>query len=248
MGDAAVTKPRVLVVDGQPRVCQVLSRYLEEAGFGVRIAGDGDAAIAWFDAEPPDLVLLELALPDVDGLEVLRLVRGRGTTPVIVLTGKGEETDRVVGLELGADDYVTKPFSPRELVARIRAVLRRTRSEATPARDDVLVFDGLAIDARRREVVRNGQLVKLTRTEFDLLHILAARPGTTFTRSQLLEQVRDFAWSGDTATLTVHMRRLRKKVEDDPSRPARLVAVYGVGYRFDPSTWRSPMESATRSA
>jgi DNA-binding response OmpR family regulator len=248
VGDAAVTKPRVLVVDDQPRVREVLNRYLEEAGCLVRIAEDGEAALAWFDAEPPDLVLLELTLPGIDGLEVLRLLRERGQTPVIILTARGGEADRVVGLELGADDYVTKPFSPRELVARIRAVLRRTSPQVTAARDDALVFDGLAIDARRREVVRNGQPVKLTRTEFDLLHFLAARPGTTFTRSQLLEHVWDFAWSGDTATLTVHMRRLRKKVEDDPSNPTRLVTVYGVGYRFDSSTWRVPLRSATRSA
>jgi two-component system, OmpR family, response regulator ResD len=243
-----VTKTRVLVVDGQPPVREVLSRYLEEAGFLVRVAEDGEAALARLDAERPDLVVLELMLPGIDGLEVLRRMREHGPTPVIILTARGEETDRVVGLELGADDYVTKPFSPRELVARIRAVLRRAGPELAPAPGDVLVFDGLAIDPRRREVVRNGQPVRLTRTEFDLLHFLAARPGTTFTRSQLLEQVWDWAWIGDTATLTVHMRRLRTKVEDDPSNPTRLVTVYGVGYRFDSSTCRHPLRSVTRSA
>jgi DNA-binding response OmpR family regulator len=154
-------------------------------------------------------------------------------TPVIMLTAKGEETDRVVGLELGADDYVTKPFSPREVVARVRAVLRRS-NQSTVGSDEPYTTGELSIDPGRREVAARGRPVKLTRKEFDLLHHLASRPGVTLTRAQLLEEVWDFAWDGDSATVTVHVRRLRAKLERDPSRPTHLLTVWGVGYRFEP--------------
>jgi DNA-binding response OmpR family regulator len=224
---------KVLVVDDEPMVREVLSRYLEKEGFAVCAAADGEEALTLFAAEAPDIVLLDLMLPKIDGLEVFRRMRASGSTPVIMLTAKGEETDRVVGLELGADDYVTKPFSPREVIARVRAVLRRTGAQAMPA-DSVLTYGDLIVDPARREVTRSGRQVKLTRKEFDLLWLLASKPGSTFTRAQLLEEVWDFAWDGDSATVTVHIRRLREKLEDDPSDPKRLVTVWGVGYRFEP--------------
>ncbi len=227
----------MLVVDDEPMVREVLARYLAREGFGVETAEDGESALAAFDRTPPDLVLLDLMLPRIDGLELFRLMRERGPAAVIMLTAKGEETDRVVGLELGADDYVTKPFSPREVVARVRAVLRRGGvagpAEAAAA-DGVTAFGDLEVDARRREVRRAGRPVGLTRKEFDLLSFMTARPGQTFDRSTLLREVWDFAWTGDTATVTVHVRRLREKIEDDPSNPRRLVTVWGVGYRFEP--------------
>ncbi len=220
----------MLVVDDEPMVREVLARYLEKEGFVVDTAADGEVALAAFEESSPDLVLLDLMLPRVDGLEVFRRMRERSETAVIMLTAKGEETDRVVGLELGADDYVTKPFSPREVVARVRAVLRRAGARAAR---DVLAFGELEIDGRRREARRGGEPVKLTRKEFDLLFLLASQPGRTFTRSELLDQVWDFAWDGDTNTVTVHIRRLREKIEANPSDPRHLVTVWGVGYRFE---------------
>jgi DNA-binding response OmpR family regulator len=179
------------------------------------------------------VVLLDLMLPRIDGLEVLRRIREGRAPPVIMLTAKGAETDRIVGLELGADDYVVKPFSPREVVARVRAVLRRTQNDDS-REGRVFSYGDLEIDGGRREVLRDGDVVKLTRKEFDLLWLLARHPGRTFTRGQLLEDVWDFAWEGDTATVTVHIRRLREKLEDVPSQPRRLITVWGVGYRFEP--------------
>jgi DNA-binding response OmpR family regulator len=223
----------ILVVDDEPMVREVLARYLEKEGFAVQTAEDGEQALAAFEASPPDLVLLDLMLPRIDGLEVFRRMRERARSAVIMLTAKGEETDRVVGLELGADDYVTKPFSPREVVARVRAVLRRTAGQVavTPA---VVTFGDVTIDGPRREVRRGDEPVHLTRKEFDLLALLASSPGRTFTRGELLDEVWDFAWDGDTATVTVHVRRLREKIERDPSNPEHLVTVWGVGYRFEP--------------
>jgi DNA-binding response OmpR family regulator len=229
---ASMGPTRVLVVDDEPMVREVLARYLSKEGFAVDVAEDGERALQRLADTEPDLVLLDLMLPKVDGYEVFRQLRERTTTPVIMLTARGEETDRVVGLELGADDYVTKPFSPREVVARVRAVLRRTGS--APEEASVLEHGDLEIDVARREARLRGQPVKLTRKEFELLHHLASNPGVTFTRTRLLEDVWDFAWDGDSATVTVHIRRLREKIEDDPSDPKRLVTVWGVGYRFEP--------------
>ena len=223
----------MLVVDDEPMVREVLARYLEKDGFAVDTASDGVAALERFEAGRPDLVLLDLMLPGVDGLEVFRRIRAQAPAAVIMLTANGDETDRVVGLELGADDYITKPFSPREVVARVRTVLRRVRPDVlVPA--SPLRHGDLEIDYPRREVRLAGRPVKLTRKEFDLLLLLASRPGVTFTRSELLEQVWDFAWEGDTSTVTVHIRRLREKIEVDPSDPRRLITVWGIGYRFDP--------------
>jgi DNA-binding response OmpR family regulator len=226
---------RVLVVDDEAIVRDVLTRYLEKEGFRVDAAPDGEAALALAARSRPDVVILDLMLPKVDGLEVLRRLRELGDVPVVMLTAKGEEVDRVVGLELGADDYVAKPFSPREVVARIRAVLRR--GERAAAHDDPrppIVAGLLEIDRDRREVRRGAEPVRLTRKEFDLLELLASHPGRTFSRTELLEEVWDFAWDGDSSTVTVHVRRLREKIEDDPSAPRHLVTVWGVGYRFKP--------------
>jgi DNA-binding response OmpR family regulator len=224
---------RVLVVDDEPIVREVLSRYLARDGFTVDTADDGEAALEAFAAEPPDLILLDLMLPRLDGTEVFTRIRERSDTPVIMLTAKGQEADRIVGLEFGADDYVTKPFSPREVVARVRAVLRR----AGGRREDnggPLVFGNIEIDPRSREVRSDGRNVSLTPKEFDVLELLASNAGTVFTRLQLLEELWDFAFDGDPSTVTVHIRRLREKIEPDPSRPRHLVTVWGVGYRFDP--------------
>jgi DNA-binding response OmpR family regulator len=223
---------RVLVVDDEPMVRDVLQRYLRKEGFEVDVAADGEQAIERAAAGEPDLVLLDLMLPKRDGYEVFGVLRERSEVPVIMLTARGEETDRVVGLELGADDYVTKPFSPREVVARVRSVLRRSAGPADRAPVSI-ELDGLTIDVARREVVVRGEAARLTRKEFDLLHHLASNPGVTFSRTQLLEDVWDFAWDGDSATVTVHVRRIREKIEEDPSSPRRLLTVWGVGYRFE---------------
>jgi DNA-binding response OmpR family regulator len=222
----------VLVVDDEPMVRDVLERYLRKEGFEVDVAVDGDDALERAAAGNPDLVLLDLMLPKRDGYEVFGVIRERSQVPVIMLTARGEETDRVVGLELGADDYVTKPFSPREVVARVRSVLRRSAGPTTSVPATIELGD-LTIDVARREVAVRGKPVRLTRKEFDLLHHLASHPGVTFSRTQLLEDVWDFAWDGDSATVTVHVRRIRAKIEEDPSAPRRLITVWGVGYRFE---------------
>jgi two-component system response regulator ResD len=229
----AVNATRVLVVDDEPMVREVLARYLAKEGYAVDVAEDGEQALAACAQALPDLVLLDLMLPRIDGLEVFRRIREQAPTAVIMLTARGEETDRVVGLELGADDYVTKPFSPREVVARVRAVLRRSAT-VTSEPPMVVVAGDLEIDGPKRELRRGGVPVRLTRKEFDLLYLLASAPGRAFSRSELVEDVWDFAWDGDTATVTVHVRRLREKIEDDPSNPVHLMTVWGVGYRFDP--------------
>jgi DNA-binding response OmpR family regulator len=225
---------RVLVVDDEAIVRDVLTRYLEKEGFQVDAAADGEAALDLALRSRPDIVILDLMLPKLDGLEVFRRLRETSDTPVLMLTAKGEEVDRVVGLELGADDYVAKPFSPREIVARIRAVLRRANRAAQDGSRPPIVVGDLTVDRSRREVRRHGQTVHLTRKEYDLLELLASHPGRTFTRTELLEEVWDFAWDGDSSTVTVHVRRLREKIEDDASEPRHLVTVWGVGYRFEP--------------
>lgn len=223
---------RVLLVDDEAMVREVVTRYLEREGFAVAVAADGDAALELIGRCAFDLVVLDLMLPSVDGLSVLRELRCRGDTPVIVLTARGDEGDRVLGLELGADDYVVKPFSPRELAARVRSVMRRA---AIPSPGGTLEFDGLEIDRVTREVRVDGRLAPLTRRQFDLLAFLASAPRQVFSRAQLLAQVWDSSpeWQ-DPATVTVHVGHLRQKIEHDPGRPRRLVTVRGVGYRFEP--------------
>jgi two-component system, OmpR family, response regulator ResD len=225
---------RVLIVDDEPIVRDVLSRYLARGGFDVETAEDGERALELFGSTEPDVVLLDLMLPRLDGYEVFARIRERTETPVIMLTAKGQETDRVVGLEIGADDYVTKPFSPREVVARVRTVLRRTAGSANGPPPGPLRYGDLQIDPASREVRRGRRPVDVTPKEFDLLFLLASHPGRAFTRLELLDELWDFAFDGDPSTVTVHVRRLREKVERDPSQPAHLVTVWGVGYRFDP--------------
>jgi DNA-binding response OmpR family regulator len=228
-----MSEATVLIVDDEPLVREILSRYLTRDGFAVDTAEDGEQALERWRKGRPDLILLDLMLPKIGGLEVFRRVRETDAAPVIMLTAKGEETDRLVGLELGADDYVTKPFSPREVVARVRAVLRRG-PRGGDSGQSILRYGKLTVDGRRREVSRADRPIALTRREFDLLLLLASHPGTAFSRAELLERVWDFAWAGDSATVTVHIRRLREKIESDPSTPRHLVTVWGVGYRFDP--------------
>jgi DNA-binding response OmpR family regulator len=222
----------VLVVDDEPIVREVVVRYLEREGFDTLEAGDGDRARELLEHGALDLVLLDVMLPGTDGLELCRWIRSRSELPVIMLTARGEEADRIVGLELGADDYVTKPFSPRELAARVRTVLRRAGPANGPT--ERLVFGELVLDAGEREVRRAGEVVRLTAREFDLLWFLASHPRRVFSRDQLMLSVWGYEAALDTGTVTVHMRRLREKIERDPSRPDRLQTVWGVGYRFAP--------------
>jgi DNA-binding response OmpR family regulator len=220
----------VLVVDDEPIVREVVVRYLQREGFRTLEAGDGQSAKRLLEDGAPNLVVLDVMLPGLDGLTLCRWIRSRSDLPVIMLTARGEEADRIVGLELGADDYVTKPFSPRELAARVRTVLRR--AEPAAAQAERLSFDHLELDAGTREVHRDGKTLRLTAKEFDLLWFLASHPRRVFSRDQLMSRVWGYESELDTGTVTVHVRRLREKVETDPSRPRYLETVWGVGYRF----------------
>ena len=222
----------VLVVDDEPIVREVVVSYLQREGYQTLEAADGDHARELLEHNQPNLVVLDIMLPGTDGLDLCRWIRRRSEVPVIMLTARGEEADRIVGLELGADDYVTKPFSPRELAARVRTVLRRATADAPKA--ERLSFGDLQIDARTREVTRAGELLRLTAKEFDLLLFLARHPRQVFSRDQLMDRVWGYEAALDTGTVTVHVRRLREKIEDDPSRPQRLQTVWGVGYRLSP--------------
>jgi DNA-binding response OmpR family regulator len=222
----------VLVVDDEHTIREVVVRYLERDGYRTLEAADGDRARELLERDAPDLVVLDLMLPGTDGLELCRWIRSRSQLPVIMLTARGEESDRIVGLELGADDYVTKPFSPRELAARVRTVLRR--AEPSVRENERLSFDGLVLDGQSREVTRNDKPVRLTAKEFDLLWFLASHPRRVFSRDDLMRRIWGYSAALDTGTLTVHVRRLREKLEDDPSRPRHLETVWGIGYRFSP--------------
>jgi DNA-binding response OmpR family regulator len=227
---SGVTK--VLVVDDEPTIREIVVGYLERDGFTTLEAADGTRARELLESDPPDLVVLDLMLPGTDGLELCRWIRSRSRLPVIMLTARGEESDRIVGLELGADDYVTKPFSPRELAARVRTVLRR--AEPDTASVERLSYDGLVIDYGTREVTRGEEPLRLTAREFDLLWFLACHPRRVFSREHLMRRVWGYSAALDTGTVTVHMRRLREKIEEDPSHPRHLETVWGVGYRFAP--------------
>ncbi|MCI0770960.1 MAG: response regulator transcription factor [Chloroflexi bacterium] len=222
----------ILVVDDDPTISDVVARYLRGDGFDVAVALDGQAALDQANETYPDLVVLDLMLPKVDGLEVCRRLRALGNVPIIMLTAKGEEMDRLIGLNLGADDYMTKPFSPRELVARVKAVLRRTAAMPEPYEGDTLRFDELSINPLTRQVVAADKDVELTAKEFDVLLYLAQHPKQVFSREQLLNDVWDYLYAGDTSTVTVHIRRLREKIERDPARPRFIQTVWGVGYKF----------------
>ncbi len=229
---------RVLLVEDDATVADVVTQYLSRSGFSVTHVADGAQAVDAAGAVDPDILVLDLMLPSLDGLEVCRAVRATQDVPIIMLTALGAESDRVLGLEVGADDYITKPFSPRELVLRVQSVLRRARpqplTETSPPSSPELVDGDLVVDTRARTAERSGVDLRLTVREFDLLAFLLAHPGQAFTRAELLEQV--WGWSfGDSSTVTVHVRRLREKVEPDPAAPSRLVTVWGVGYRWDRS-------------
>jgi len=233
---AAVTSTdtqTVLIVDDEAIVRDVVARYLRHEGFVTLEAADGDAARELIERERPDLVVLDVMLPGSDGLSICRWIRSQSELPVIMLTARGEEADRIVGLELGADDYVTKPFSPRELATRVRTVLRRAAPSAPPP-PAVLAFGDVELDGRAREVRLRGEPLRLTAREFDLLWFLASHPREVFSREQLMRSVWGYEPSLDTGTVTVHVRRLRSKIEEDPAEPRRLETVWGVGYRFVP--------------
>ncbi|MFG2961459.1 response regulator transcription factor [Streptomyces sp. NPDC048291] len=227
---------RVLVVDDDPTVSEVVAGYLDRAGFAVEVADDGPTAVAQAAARPPDLVVLDLMLPGIDGLEVCRRIRTAGPLPVIMLTARGDEEDRILGLEVGADDYVTKPFSPRELVLRVESVLRRTGASTAlrpGTKESWLRAGSLALDPATRRATRDDRELTLTLREFDLLEFFLRNPGHATSREQLMERV--WGWDfGDLSTVTVHVRRLREKVEEDPASPRLISTVWGVGYRFDP--------------
>ena len=220
----------ILVVDDEPQIVKVLRGYLEQAGFRVVTASDGQLALAQYKHEKPDLVLLDLHLPGMDGLEVARRLRASANVPIIMVTARVEETDRLIGLELGADDYVTKPFSPREVVARVRAVLRR--AEAPSVTPEVIRAVDIIIDLARHTVMRADEPIDLTPTEFGLLVTLAREPGRAFTRLQLLEATQGDAFEGYERTVDAHIKNLRAKLERDPKKPEYIVTVFGVGYKF----------------
>jgi DNA-binding response OmpR family regulator len=222
----------VLVVDDEPIVRDVVVRYLRREGYETLEAGDGLDAQELLRRHEPSLIVLDLMLPGMDGLQLCQWIRSRSELPVIMLTARAEEADRIVGLELGADDYLTKPFSPRELAARVRTVLRRARQ--TVGSSERIVHGDLELDAGAREVTKAGRTLRLTAREFDLLWFLAFHPRRVFSRDQLMDRVWGYEPAFDTGTVTVHVRRLREKIEDDPSKPRHLETVWGVGYRFCP--------------
>jgi two-component system alkaline phosphatase synthesis response regulator PhoP len=221
---------QILVVEDDMQIARTLRDYLEVAGFGVTVVGDGSAAVASFRGERPDLMVLDLGLPGVDGLDVAREVRRGSTTPIIMLTARGEESDRIVGLELGADDYLVKTFSPKELVARVRAVLRRTNNAV--AGSEVLRTGDVEVDLPRMRAHVSGRAVDLTRTEFQLLAALAREPGRVFTRAQLQDALHGTAIDSYDRAIDAHVKNLRRKIEPEPGRPRYVLTVHGVGYRF----------------
>ena len=226
---------RILVVEDEPSIAEVVGLYLKRAGYQVQTAADGKQAMSMLEKQIPDLVVMDLMLPEIDGLSLTRWLRDRSDVPIIMVTARREEIDRIAGLEMGADDYVVKPFSPQELVSRVRAVLRRSgREQAEAESERTLSFPNISIDPRTRVVMANESSIELTAKEFDMLYLLARHPKQVFTREQLLERV----WGGaeyiDAGTVTVHVRRLREKIENDPSSPKYLLTVWGVGYKFEP--------------
>ena len=225
---------QILVVEDEPSVSEVIGLYLRRAGFNAHLIHNGQEAIRFLEKQTPALVVLDLMLPGLDGWTITRWLREKGDVPIIMLTARREETDRIAGLEMGADDYIVKPFSPQELVSRVRAVLRRTRQIAPSVQDDqAVILDDLCINLQTRMVSINDEEISLTAKEFDLLYLLARHPRQVFSREQLLETV----WGSndyiDPGTVTVHIRRLREKIEKDPANPTRLQTVWGVGYKLE---------------
>ena len=227
--------PRILVVDDDREIARLLRSYLEQAGYSVKVAHRGEEALHTLRRERPDLLLLDLMLPDRDGWDLTRHIRADenlATLPIIMITARVEDTDKILGLELGADDYITKPFNPREVVARVRAMLRRIQRPARSAGTPVLEVGDLRMDVARREVTLGGQPLELTRTEFNLLRVLMAHPGYVFTRSELMEKALGYSYESLDRTLDSHIKNLRRKIGDDPKRPTYIHTVYGVGYRL----------------
>jgi two-component system alkaline phosphatase synthesis response regulator PhoP len=225
----------ILVVDDEPKIVQIARDYLQHAGFAVLTAGDGKEALSTFRTHRPDLIVLDLGLPELDGLDVTRAVRKEAITPIIMLTARGEETDKLVGLELGSDDYIVKPFSPKELVARVRAVLRRTEAHSNPANqasNGLLRVADVNIDIPRMSVTIAEKSIELTHTEFQLLTTLAQQPGRLFTRAQLLDAVHGVAFESYERAIDAHIKNIRRKIEPDPRDPKYILTVYGVGYKF----------------
>jgi DNA-binding response OmpR family regulator len=220
----------ILVVDDEAKITRLVQDYLEHAGFRVLTAADGAAALATFRSQRPDLVVLDLGLPHIDGLDVTRALRKESDTPIIMLTARSDESDTLVGLELGADDYITKPFSPKELVARVRTVLRRAEKSAAPA--EVIRTAGLTLDLARMQLTIDEREVGLTPTEFQLLATLAGQPGRVFTRAQLLEAVQGVAIESYERAIDAHIKNIRRKIEPNPREPRYILMVYGVGYKF----------------
>jgi DNA-binding response OmpR family regulator len=230
-----MSETQILVVEDEPSLAEVVSLYLKRAGFQVQVASSGGQAMSILEKRIPDFVIMDVMLPEVDGLSITRWLRNHSDVPIIMVTARREEVDRISGLEMGADDYVVKPFSPQELVSRVRAVLRRVgRDQPGAESEKALTFDSIQIDPRTRVVMVKESQVELTAKEFDMLYLLARHPKQVFTRDQLLERV----WGGaeyiDPGTVTVHVRRLREKIESDPSKPKHLITVWGVGYKFEP--------------
>ena len=221
----------ILVVDDETQIVKLARDYLERASFRVLDTRDGETALAIARNERPDLIVLDLNLPGMDGLDVCRTLRRESDVPIIMLTARVEETDRLIGLELGADDYITKPFSPRELVARVRTVLRRTGGSLQ--QPGMLRIADLEINLEGHRVTRDGQTIELSRIEFNLLTILAQHPGLTYTRAQLLERIHGYAFKGYDRSIDAHVKNLRRKLEPDPSEPRYIITVYGVGYKFN---------------
>lgn len=224
---------RILVVDDEQIVTEVVERYLQREGYEVKIAYDGAQALKIAREWNPHLIVLDLMLPEIDGLDVCRQLRQDSLVPIIMLTAKGEETDRVIGLELGADDYIVKPFSPREVAARVKSVLRRTADTNTQESDDRLCYGDLVINPKSREVTISERNISLTGREFDLLYFLASHPNQVFSREELMNQVWDYSYSAEYGTITVHIRRLRAKIEADPLKPRLIKTLWGVGYKFE---------------
>ena len=229
-----MNEKQILIVEDEPSLAEVTGLYLKRAGFQVQFAYDGKQAMAILEKQIPDFVIMDIMLPEIDGISLTRWLRDRSDVPIIMVTARREEVDRISGLEMGADDYVVKPFSPQELVSRVRAVLRRMgRDQAEAESERALSFESISIDPRTRVVTVKESVVDLTAKEFDMLYLLARHPKQVFTRDQLLERV----WGGaeyiDPGTVTVHVRRLREKIETDPSKPKHLLTVWGVGYKFE---------------
>jgi two-component system alkaline phosphatase synthesis response regulator PhoP len=223
----------ILVVDDESKIVQLVRDYLEQAGFAVLAAGDGRQALALHQSEKPDMVVLDLGLPEVDGLDVIRALRKRANTPVIMLTARADESDKLVGLELGADDYLTKPFSPKELVARVRAVFRRSESSAQEAETEIIRAADLTLDLPRMSVKAEGRPIEdLTPTEFNLLAAMARHPGRIFTRAQLLDTLHGVAFESYERAIDAHIKNIRRKIEINPAEPVYIQSIYGVGYKF----------------